>query len=295
MQIHIEEAVAEGIDLMTEVLSLYDFQYIRDFIKEKSAISLDESKGYLIEARLCPLIERYKKSSIAEIIDCIRADPNGPIADSVINAIIIHETSFFRDIHPQEALQFEIIPKIIDARKNQKTLRIWCGACSSGQEPYSIAMLLKEHFSEPLKDWDVNILATDISTDIINQARKGLFNQIEMNRGLPLPYLVKYFKKAGLKWKINDEIQSMINFRSMNLIKNWIPMHPMDIVLLRNVLIYFDIETKQKILCNLVNVMQSQSYLFLGSTEALVNLNVPFTRIQSTRSFYYTPKASTGA
>lgn len=272
---------------MANTLTTNDFEFIRDLVRTRSAIVLEDNKGYLVEARLELLMRKLNITSLNDLIKSVRVNQNSQLADQVINAMTTNETSFFRDSHPFEMLKKEIIPNLIKEKQKEKTLKIWCGAASSGQEPYTIAMILKEHFAKELDGWSVSIIATDLSTDILSKAKSGVYSQLEVNRGLPAIFLVKYFEKKGLEWEIKPDVRNLIDFKIMNLIGNWIPMSNIDIVFLRNVLIYFDQDTKKNILNKISKIIQPDGYLFLGSAETLLNLNVPFERISKDASSYY--------
>ena len=177
-----------------------------------------------------------------------------------------NETSFFRDMNPFNALRETVLPELIEKNKASKTLNIWCGASSSGQEPYSVMFLIKEHFPE-LETWNVRFIATDLSQSMVKRCQEGKYNQLEVSRGLPTPMLVKFFQKKGMAWQIKDEIRSKIEFREMNLIETWIPFPQLDLVFLRNVLIYFDVPTKKTIIGKIRQTLGPQSYLVLGGRK----------------------------
>lgn len=247
---------------------------------------LDDGKQYLVESRLQPLARREGLTNVAELVKELQGSSRNGLHQKVIEAMTTHETSFFRDIRPFDALRRAVLPELIAARSATRTLRIWCAACSTGQEPYSLAMLLRENFPQ-LQGWDVSILATDLSMQILEKAREGIFNQIEINRGLPAPYLLKYFQRQGMNWRVKEDLRQMVNFRPMNLIEPWPLMPPVDVVLLRNVLIYFDINTKKSILSNVRRLMRPDSYLFLGGAESTFNLDDAFKRVELEQSSVY--------
>ncbi len=252
-----------------------DFEFIRDFVLEKSGISLSEDKIYLIKARLDSVLKREEIDSIGELVTRLRWKQNEELTNAIIDVMTTNETFFFRDKAPFEALKSRVIPALIKERSASKSISIWSAACSSGQEPYSIAMLLKEHFPE-LDDWNISILATDISPEILEKASKGYYTQFEIDRGLP-PYLLKYFEKDGMGWRIKDVIRKKIKFERGNLMQiNSALFPPMDIVFLRNVLIYFELDLKRKILNNVHRVLKNDGYLFLGQSETVSQLEVPF-------------------
>lgn len=264
-----------------------DFAYVSDLVLKRSAIVIEEHRAYLIEARLVPLARRLGFASIAELVKKVRAASwHDPIVRKTIEAMTTNETSFFRDLHPFTTLQKKILPDLIEARRASKTLNFWCAASSSGQEPYTVCMILLEHFPE-LRDWTINYIATDISTEILRRAEEGLYSQLEVNRGLPVTMLVKYFEKAGAEWQIKPEIREMVTFQQLNLIDLWPAMPPLDIVFIRNVLIYFDTETKREILGNIRKRMQNDGYLFLGTAETTLNIDANFARVTHGKTSYY--------
>ncbi len=263
---------------MNIVLAPTDFQFIREVLKRETAIHLEAGKEYLVESRLLPIVRAHKLSDISALVSALKKDANHPLWRGVIDALTTNETSFFRDIEPFEIMKSVVLPKMIERRGNTKRLRIWSAACSSGQEPYSLAMLIKDSFPQ-LGSWDVQIFATDISSEILAKAKAGMYLQHEVNRGLPALYLVKYFEKRGSSWFIKDEIKKLIQFSELNLLKTFNHIAPVDIVLIRNVLIYFDVETKKQIFSKIRKVLAPDGYLFLGSAETTLGIDNSFRRI----------------
>lgn len=257
-------------------ISTADFQYISRLARSMSAIVLEPGKEYLVETRLGTLAEKEGFTSLEQFISRLRSDGtvNG-LHHKTIDALTTNETFFFRDFHPFEALRKQILPSLITQRGALKQLTIWSAACSTGQEPYTLAMLLKEHFPQ-LSDWKIKIVATDLSPTVLKSAGEGIYTQFEVNRGLPAPYLVKYFTKKDEKWQIKDELKKWIEFRPLNLIEPWPMMPPFDLVFLRNVMIYFDIEIKKTILKKVRSCMLPHSFLFLGTAETTINLDPNF-------------------
>jgi len=267
-------------------ISPSDFNYICDLVHRHSAIALESDKAYLIETRLAPLVRLAGFTSLQELIASLRTQPPAhPLYRQVVEAITTHETSFFRDLHPFEALKTTILPELL-AKRQSPNLTIWCAACSSGQEPYSVAMLVCEHFPI-LANRRTRIIATDLSETILARAREGLYSQIEVNRGLPATLLIKYFDKQGLHWRIKYEIRRMVEFQQSNLAEPWPLMPPLDVVLMRNVLIYFDVNTKKAILARIRSVLKPDGYLFLGSSETTLNLDPAFESISMGKSLCY--------
>ncbi len=267
-------------------ISAEDFNFIQDFIRQRSAIVIEPGKEYLVESRLLSVMRQEGFDSLATLVRTLRTRSFDGLHKKVIEAMTTNETSWFRDFHPFESLKSKIMPELIRNRSVVRSLNIWCAACSSGQEPYSIAMLIRENFPT-LASWKIHILATDLSTEMVGRARQGRFNQIEINRGLPAPLLIKYFTMHGPEWTIKDELRSMIDFRAFNLAEAWPLLPEMDIVFLRNVLIYFDVETKKAIFGKLRRLLRQDGYLFLGSAETTFNLDDNFERLQFDKSGCY--------
>ena len=258
---------------MNTSISDQDFNYVSEFTSRNSAIVITEAKRYLVETRLEPLARKIGLDSLSDLIRALRAQsPFSDLHAEAIDALTTNETYFFRDFHPFEALQKTIIPNLIEQKRSTRSLSIWSAACSTGQEPYSLAMMLSEHFPI-LKNWKVSILATDLSSTALNRAKEGRYNQIEVNRGLPANLLIKYFKMVDKDWVIDDKLRDWIEFRPMNLIQPWRLYQLFDIVLIRNVLIYFDVETKKTILNKLNKCIRPGGYLFLGASESVTNLD----------------------
>jgi chemotaxis protein methyltransferase CheR len=267
-------------------LSTLDFDYVRTVVHKGSAIVLEESKVYLAESRLAILARREGFASAADLVARLRVDAVAGLRQKVVEAMTTNETYFFRDMHPFEALRQVLLPRLVQQRALERQLNIWCAACSTGQEPYSIAMLLREHFPE-LATWRVSLLATDLSAEVLERARRGVYTQMEISRGLPAPLLVKYFSRRGLDWHLCPEVRGMVEFRRLNLIEPWPVLPPMDIILLRNVLIYFDVQTKKRILANVRQLLRTDACLFLGGAETTFNLDDEFQRVECARASCY--------
>ena len=267
-------------------LSPQDFNYIRDLVRRHSAIVLDPDKAYLIETRLAPLARQTGFESLRELIASLRIAPGDGLHTKVVEAMTTHETSFFRDSHPFETLRAAILPGLIAKRPPGQNLAIWCAACSSGQEPFSVAMLAHEHFPELVKG-RLRIIATDLSGAVLARARDGLYTQIEINRGLPAALLTRYFDKQGLNWRLKSEIRRMVDFRQSNLVDAWPHLPALDVVLMRNVLIYFGPDTKKAILAKVRGILKPDGYLFLGSSETTLNLDAAFEPVSMGKTVCY--------
>ena len=252
--------------------------YFRDLILTRSAIVIEPEKDYLLQARLEPVAKEAGLGSLEELAQKLRTTPSGDLHQKVVEAMTTNETSFFRDLHPFEALTDHLLSDLIKRRDKSNALSFWCGASSSGQEPYTIAMVLREHFPQ-LATWDVKFLATDISMQMLDKCREGKYSQLEVNRGLPAQLLIKYFDKKGMGWRIKEELRNMIEFRELNLAGTWPLLPKMDIIFLRNVLIYFDVEMKKDILRKIREVLHPDGYLFLGGAETTLNLDDCFKRV----------------
>jgi chemotaxis protein methyltransferase CheR len=256
------------------VVTEENYKYLQHEIYRQSGIVLDDDKHYLLESRLMPVARSASISNLDELCVRLRSGMDTALAQKVIEALTTNETLFFRDIAPFDALRQRLVPELL--AKRQSKLTIWSAAASSGQEAYSIAMLLKELGTDGRP---VDILGTDLSEQILDRAREAKYVQFEVNRGLPAPYLVKYFKREGLDWQLKDEIRSMVRFRRFDLRQPMASLGKFDIVFCRNVLIYFDVETKIKILNQILTVLNVGGYLLLGGAETTLNLHGSFERI----------------
>lgn len=263
--------------------------YIRELVLKESAIVLDPSKGYLVETRLSPVARQHGMRSLDELVETLTRRPNPELRRQVVEALTTNETSFFRDLHPFEMLRAAVLPELLNRRVTQRTLTIWSAACSTGQEPDTISILLREHFPQ-LSNWRVKIMASDLSQQVLERAKEGVFSQNDVNRGLPAPQLVKYFTREGTSWRIKDEIRRTVEFFPMNLIGTWPPLPTVDVIFLRNVLIYFDTPTKQMILDRARRQLPADGYLFLGGAETTLNLHDGFQRLQHERGVCYRPR-----
>jgi chemotaxis protein methyltransferase CheR len=263
-----------------------EFDYIRRLVLEQSAIVLEDDKQYLVESRLLPLAHREGFDSIASMVAWLGAKKFDGLQRKVVEAMTTNETSFFRDFHPFEALRKSILVELMTKRVLSRELNFWSAACSSGQEPYSLAILLQEYFPS-LADWSVRIIATELSAEMLARAREGRYSQLEVNRGLPASLLVKYFRQQGSDWQIREDLRRRVEFQIMNLAEPWPLVPPMDVVLMRNVLIYFGLETKKKILGRVRQLLKTDGVLFLGGAETTFNLDDRFARVQFDRTICY--------
>ncbi len=263
-----------------------DFEHVSSLVLKRSAIVLGPEKNYLVESRLLPLARREGFSSIADLVARLRTTSANGLHEKVVEAMTTNETSFFRDGAPFEALRQVVLPDLLQRRDAEKRLQIWCGASSTGQEPYSIALILLEHFGH-CADWHTDIIASDLSSDVLARARLGCYSQLEVNRGLPSLLLNKYFERQGTDWQLKAQVRRLVDFRQINLIDAGWGIVATDVVFLRNVLIYFDVATKKAILQKLRRVLRPDGYLFLGGAETTMNLDDAFERVPVDRSGCY--------
>lgn len=264
-----------------------DFDYIRALVRKESSIVLDGTKTYLVTSRLLPLARARGFDTIGALISQLQSTPFGELHTLAIEAIATTETSFFRDHHPFVALRDEIIPELVQRQKRSNhTLSIWSAACASGQEPHSVAMILRDRFAN-LNGWNLQLMASDFSRGMLDRAREGLYTQLEINRGLPAPYLVRFFSQQEDQWLLAPEISRMFRFFHQNLTSEWILPAQIDILMMRNVLIYFDVETRRELLRRVRRVLKPGGYLLLGSAETTLNLDDFFTRVLVGRTVFY--------
>jgi chemotaxis protein methyltransferase CheR len=261
-----------------------DLDFLGKFLKERSGLVLVGDKTYLIESRLMPIARKHNMPSLAALMQQLRAgSPN--LESEVVEAMTTNETFFFRDKLPFDLFTETMLPAMIAARSAQRRLRIWCSACSTGQEPYSLAMLLEEQ-ADKLAGWNIEILATDLSGEVLNKAKAGRFSQFEVQRGLPIQLLVKNFEQVGDLWELSQNIRAKVQFRPINLLRDFAPLGTFDIVFCRNVLIYFDEQTKIDILNRLSASLASDGFLVLGAAETVVGLCDRFKSVPDKRGMY---------
>ncbi len=269
----------------SQPMSPLDYEYLRKLLKDRSGLVLSSDKQYLVESRLVPLARKAGLSGIGELVSKMKAGSETLTVD-VVEAMTTNETFFFRDKVPFEHFRETMIPKVMQARANRKSLRIWCAAGSTGQEPYSLAMALKE-MGSLLSGWRLEIIATDISQEVQEKAKAGIYSQFEVQRGLPIQLLVKYFKQVGEMWQINPEIRAMVQHKPLNLLHDFSHLGVFDIVFCRNVLIYFDQDTKIGVFNRLVRSMESDGFLALGAAETVVGLTDAFKPYPDKRGLYF--------
>ncbi len=269
-----------------------DIKVISRLVHDLCGIVLDESKGYLIESRLSRVANEAGCETFSELYYKTRYKQNPAIEKKIIDAITTNETLFFRDTSPFEALQFKVLPEMIDEKansRNPKRLRLWSAACSTGQEPYSLAMTLAELIPD-IHSWDVNILATDISSTAIAQASRGTFEKLEIQRGMKPTFLAKYFDQTEGTYRVKDQLRSLIRFQQINLLQPFVGMGPFDIVFCRNVAIYFSAEARKDLFERITQLLTPSGCLFVGSSESLLDLGSRFTPHRHCRAVFYRPR-----
>jgi len=262
-----------------------DFDMICRLLRQRSGLVLSPDKAYLMESRLLPVARKWKLAGFEDLVKSIRTKPDEALVRDVVEAMTTNESFFFRDIKPFDQFKELVLPAMLKNRAGQRRLRIWSAACSSGQEPYSLAMILSEMAAQ-LAGWTIEIIATDLSSEILARAKEGVYSQFEVQRGLPVTLLVKYFTQSGDRWQINPKIRSMVDYREFNLLADPGPLGRFDVVFCRNVLIYFDQETKAKVLDRLANLMPEDGFLFLGGAETVLGLTERFKLINGQRGVY---------
>ena len=272
-----------------------DFEFYKELLLSRSGLSLTPDKAYLIESRLTPVARKWGHPSMDALTTALRGFPDKNLLKDVIEAMTTNETSFFRDQKPFDLFRDVVLPHLLKTRDRTRKFRIWCAASSSGQEPYSLAMLLKENDMR-LRGWQIEILATDISDQILDQARQGIFTQFEVQRGLPIQYLMKYFIQQAEKWQLSPDIRKMVRFENFNLLEDQARLGHFDVIFCRNVLIYFDEKNKARVLDGMAKRLPQDGFLFLGGAETVIGITDKFKPMENNRGLYTlnTPMASAG-
>jgi len=267
-------------------ISAEDFSFFRTWLQARSAILLEPGKEYLVETRLAPVAQKQGLADVSAVVRTLRGPAPRVLEDAVVEALTTNETSFFRDLRPFEALRKALIPELMQKRAAERRLDLWSAACSSGQEVYSVAMLLADTFPQ-LATWDVQLHCTDLSVEMVERTRAGRFSQIEVNRGLPAPLLVKHFRQERSDWVVADALRARVRASQLNLAQAWPAMPVMDLILLRNVLIYFDVPTKKAILERMRRQLRPGGALILGSAETTLGLHDGFRRDEAAGAVFF--------
>jgi chemotaxis protein methyltransferase CheR len=261
-----------------------DYEYLRKLLKDNSGLDLSADKQYLIESRLLPLSRKCGVAGISELVLKMKGG-SAAIITQVVEAMTTNETFFFRDKVPFDHFRDAIMPEILKARAGRRSIRIWCAAGSTGQEPYSLAMCLKE-MSAATAGWRIEILATDLSQEVLEKSKAGIYSQFEVQRGLPIQMLVKYFKQTGELWQVNPDIRAMVQHRQLNLLHDFSQLGTFDVIFCRNVLIYFDQDTKINIFNRLAKITEADGFLVLGAAETVVGLTDVYKPFPERRGLY---------
>jgi chemotaxis protein methyltransferase CheR len=266
-----------------------DYDFLRSALKQRSGLMLSADKQYLVESRLLPIARKAGLANLGALVEALKPGGDDALMSAVVEAMATNESFFFRDKIPFEHFRSIVMPALLASRRASRTIRIWCAAASTGQEPYSLAMCLKGMERE-IAGWRIDILATDLSNEVLEKARAGRYSQFEVQRGLPIQSLIKYFTQVGELWQIAPDIRAMVKFRQLNLLSNFSNLGMFDLIFCRNVLIYFDQETKVAVLENLARVTACDGYLVLGAAETVVGLTESF-KIVGDKHGLYTPNA----
>jgi chemotaxis protein methyltransferase CheR len=262
-----------------------DYDFLRKLLKERSGLDLSADKQYLVESRLMPLARKAGLAGIPDLVQKMKAGAAAALTTDVVEAMTTNETFFFRDKIPFDHLSDTILPMLLQSRASRRTLRIWSAACSTGQEPYSIAMILKEK-AAALSGWRIEIVGTDLSQEVLEKSRAGIYSQFEVQRGLPIQLLVKHFTQTGELWQISSELRGMVQHRQLNLLQDFSHLGKFDVIFCRNVLIYFDQQTKINIFDRMARIIEPDGMLMLGAAESVVGITDAFKPYPDRRGLY---------
>ena len=262
-----------------------DYDHLRRLLRERSGLVLTADKQYLVESRLLPVARRAGLAGLSDLVQRLKGSHAEQLVVEVVEAMTTNESFFYRDKIPFQHFRETILPALLAGRASQRRIRIWCAAASTGQEPYSLAMSLKE-MGDAVADWRIEIIATDLSNEVLEKAKAGIYSQFEVQRGLPIGLLVKYFTQIGETWQIAPEVRAMVKFRPLNLLGDFAHLGMFDVVFCRNVLIYFDQETKAGVLDRIARITDRDGYLILGAAETVVGLTESFRPVNDRRGLY---------
>ncbi|EWY35704.1 chemotaxis protein CheR [Skermanella stibiiresistens SB22] len=266
-------------------MKVEDFDMFSTMLKQRSGLVLSRDKAYLLESRLMPVARKWNMKGLDELAVAIRTRREEALLRDITEAMTTNESSFFRDQKPFDQFRDVVLPMMLAKRAARRSIRIWSAACSSGQEGYSLAIMLLEQGAK-LDGWRFEIVGTDLSSEMVEKAKAGIYTQFEVQRGLPITQLVKYFKQVGDKWQINDKIRQMVTFREYNLLTDLTPLGQFDVVFCRNVLIYFDQPTKGKVLESIAKLMPTDGVLYLGGAETVLGITERFKPMDNQRGLY---------
>lgn len=266
-------------------MKVEDFDMFCTLLRQRSGLVLTKDKAYLLESRLMPVARKWNLKDLDALAAEVRSKRAEPLLKDITEAMTTNESSFFRDQKPFDQFKNVVLPMLMQARAAKRHIRIWSAACSSGQEPYSLVMLMNEEGAK-LAGWKVEIVATDLSGEMVTKARNGIYTQFEVQRGLPITYLVKYFKQVGDKWQINQDIRDKVQYREFNLLSDLSPLGTFDVIFCRNVLIYFDQPTKGKVLDAMSRILAPDGVLYLGGAETVLGITERFKPMDGQRGLY---------
>ncbi|KAA0685427.1 CheR family methyltransferase [Azospirillum brasilense] len=262
-----------------------DFDMFSTLLKQRSGLVLTRDKAYLLESRLMPVARKWNMKGLEELASSVRTRKDEALLRDITEAMTTNESSFFRDQKPFDQFKQIVLPRLLEARSAKRSIRIWSAACSSGQEAYSLAMLLNDDAAK-LAGWRIEIVGTDISAEMVERSKSGIYTQFEVQRGLPIQMLVKHFKQQGDKWQISQQLRQMASFREFNLLGDLSGLGQFDIVFCRNVLIYFDQPTKTKVLEAIARQMPQDGVLYLGGAETVLGITDRFKPVEGQRGLY---------
>jgi len=270
-------------------MKVEDFDMFCTMLRQRSGLVLTPDKAYLLESRLMPVARKWGLKGLDELAATVRSKRDEALLRDITEAMTTNESSFFRDQKPFDQFKAVVLPTLLASRAAKRTIRIWSAACSSGQEAYSLSMLLNEE-GPKLAGWRIEIIGTDLSGEMVNKAKAGLYTQFEVQRGLPITHLVKYFKQVGDKWQLNDDIRNRVQFREYNLLTDLTPLGQFDVIFCRNVLIYFDQPTKGKVLESMAKLLPPDGVLYLGGAETVLGITEKFKPMEGQRGLYVLAK-----
>jgi chemotaxis protein methyltransferase CheR len=266
-------------------MRIENFELLSTLLKQQSGLVLTKEKAYLLETRLMPVARKHNLASLDQVCDAVRTRQESAMIADITESMMSCGTQFFRDKKPFDLFSTVVLPQLMAARDESRKIRFWCAGCSSGQEAYSLAMLLKEQ-QEQLQGWQFEILATDLSEGILAKAKAGIYSQFEVQRGLPIRMLIKYFRQNGDKWHMDSGVRSMVDFKPFNLLEHPRALGRFDVILCRNVLTYFDQPTKAKTLSHIADVLAKDGVLYLGLSETVMGVSEEFKAIPDMRGLY---------
>ncbi len=269
-----------------------DFVFVSKLVKDRSGLVLTSDKAYLLESRLMPVARKRGLKGLEDLVQAMRSSRDEELLREVTESMTTNESFFFRDIKPFDLFRDIVLPQFLESRAAKKHIRIWCAAAASGQEPYSLAIILREEAAK-LAGWRVEIVGTDIALEVLNKAKAGLYSQFEVQRGLPIRFLIKYFTKVDDMWQASPELRSMISFKEFNLLDDFKTLGGFDVVFCRNVLIYFDQQTKAQVLDGISKLMPGDGMLFLGGAETVLGISDKFMPVSGQRGVYGLTAAAT--